>query len=311
MDKMDKIFFIALGIGILSRIIMLNLDQRQYPTQPNILLSQLVLAFVASALGALLVPALIERSYTSITFLSLAAEQFRQVRANRRNTLQNLEDIQLVKRGSAFIEEIARTYEVRNYMCILTSCLTVGLYYLLTSEFKLTQNLSLGISSISGIALALILRKLLTRDSIGDIADVVAVPISFVDNSIMQVGDLKGITNVGLESDRERFLTKGIGIEIIPKDKNYSNAGTLYDPGQRQAIVYNIYSRMGILRADYEPAFVPLPRRNPNNESLMVAYIPIEKNADKVIEAVKSCPILASAKGKNLALKNIKIGTQQ
>ncbi|WKK92072.1 YIEGIA domain-containing protein [Clostridioides difficile] len=47
---------------------MLNLDQKQYPTQPNVLLSQLILAFVASSLGALLVPALINRSYTSITF---------------------------------------------------------------------------------------------------------------------------------------------------------------------------------------------------------------------------------------------------
>ena len=55
---MDKIFFIAIIIGIISRIIMLNLDQKQYPTEPNILLSQLVLAFVASSLGALLVPAL-------------------------------------------------------------------------------------------------------------------------------------------------------------------------------------------------------------------------------------------------------------
>ena len=101
---MDKIFFIGIIIGILSRLIMLHLDQKQYPTEPNILLSQLVLAFVASALGSLLVPALIERSYTSITFLSLAAQQFRQVRDNRRDTLQNLEDVQLIQRGNAFIE---------------------------------------------------------------------------------------------------------------------------------------------------------------------------------------------------------------
>lgn len=50
---MDKIFFIGIIIGILSRLIMLHLDQKQYPTEPNILLSQLVLAFVASALGSL------------------------------------------------------------------------------------------------------------------------------------------------------------------------------------------------------------------------------------------------------------------
>ena len=100
---MDKIFFIGIMIGIISRLIMLNLDDKQYPTQPNILTSQIVLAFVASSLGALLIPALVNRSYTSITFLSLAAEQFRQVRSNRRDTLQDLESIQLVPRGNSFI----------------------------------------------------------------------------------------------------------------------------------------------------------------------------------------------------------------
>ena len=305
---MDKVFFIAVAIGILSRIMMLNIDQRQYPTQPNMLLSQLVLAFVASSLGALLVPALRDRAYTSITFLSLAAEQFRQVRENRRDTLQNLEDVQLVKRGEAFIEEIARTYEIRNYMCIVTSLLTIGLYYIIVDEFKIKANICLIISSVAGLLLAFILKKLLTRDSIGDIADVKIVKISFVDESIMQVGDLKGITNVGLKSDRERYLSRGIGIEIRPKDNNYTNAGILYDSGQRQAIAYNLYSRLGLYREFNEPAFVPLPRRNPKNESLMIAYIPMEKDEQKVIEAVKSCPILASAKGKNLSLKNYKIG---
>lgn len=304
---MDKIFFIGIIIGILSRLIMLHLDQKQYPTQPNILLSQLVLAFVASSLGALLVPALIERSYTSITFLSLAAQQFRQVRDNRRDTLQKLEDVQLIQRGDAFIEEIARTYEVRNYTCIVTSFLTVGIYYIITSEFKLESTISIIISSICGVILAFILKNLLTRESIDDIADVVPAKISFVDESIMQIGDLKGITNVGLEKDREKYLSKGLAIEIIPKDKNYTNIGTIYDPGQRQAIIYNIYSRIGILRESNEPAFYPLPRINLNNGSLMIAVVPVDKDMDKLIDAVKSCPILSSAKGKNISLKNYKI----
>ena len=304
---MDKIFFIGIIIGMLSRFIMLHLEQKQYPTEPNILLSQLVLAFVASSLGALLVPALIERSYTSITFLSLAAQQFRQVRDNRRDTLQSLEDVQLIQRGNAFIEEIARTYEVRNYTCIVTSFITVGIYYVITSEFKLEEIPSIIISSICGVVLAFILKKTLTRKSIGDIADVVPAEISFVDESIMQIGELKGITNVGLEEDRQKYLTKGLGIEIIPKDKSYTNIGTIYDPGQRQAIIYNIYSRIGISREDIEPAFYPLPRINLKNGSLMIAVVPVDKDINKLIDAVKSCPILSSAKGKNVSLKNYKI----
>ena len=308
---MDKVFFIGIIIGLITRLIMLNLEQKQYPTQPNVLISQLVLAFVASCLGALLVPALIERSYTSITFLSLAAEQFRQVRENRRDTLTELEAKQLVKRGNAFIEEIAKTYEVRNYMCIISSFFTVGFYYLITSEFKVGSNIGLIISTIFGIILAFILKKLLKRDSIGDIADVKIVDVTFENDSILKVGSLSGITNIGLKSERKRFLTRAISIEIIPKDKNYINASIIQDPGQRQTIAYNLYSRLGLYRQKNEPAFTPIPRRNPENESIVIAYLPMEKNEEAIIEAVKSTPIVSSARGKNIALKNYVIGRKE
>ena len=154
--------------------------------------SQIVLAFVASSLGALLIPALVNRSYTSITFLSLAAEQFRQVRSNRRDTLQDLEPTQLVPRGNSFIEEIARTYEIRNYMCIVTSFLTVSVFYILDGEFNVDENTALIISTIVGLVIAYILKKSLSRQSIGDIAEVSIVDISFVNESILKVGSLQG-----------------------------------------------------------------------------------------------------------------------
>lgn len=308
---MDKVFFIGIIIGIMTRLIMLNLDQKQYPTQPNVLISQLVLAFVASSLGALLVPALIERSYTSITFLSLAAEQFRQVRENRRDTLTELEKKQLVKRGNAYIEEIAKTYEVRNYMCVISSFFTVGFYYLIISEFKINENIGLIVSTTFGIIFAFILKKLIKRDTIGDIADVKLVDVTFENDSILKVGSLSGITNVGLKSEREKFLKHAIGIEIIPKNKNYINASIIQDPGQRQTIAYNLYSRLGLYRQKNEPVFTPIPRRNPKNESLVIAYLPIEKNKESIIRVVKSTPIVSSAKGKNLALKNYIIGNKE
>ncbi|WP_455538494.1 YIEGIA domain-containing protein [Terrisporobacter sp.] len=304
---MDKIFFVGMIIGLTSRLIMLNLDQKQYPSQPNILVSQTVLAIVASSLGALLIPALMNRSYTSITFLSLAAEQFRQVRSNRRDTLQSLEETQLIKRGNSYIEEIARTYEVRNYMCIVTSFLTVALFYILSGEFNIDDNTGIIISAIAGICITLILKKLLLRKSIGDIAEVSIVDISFVNETILKVGSLQGITNIGLKTDRERYLKDGIGIEIKPKDDSYENAGVLNYPGQREAICYNVYSRLGVLREDDEPVFTPIPRKDPNTQSIFVTFIPIEKDEQKVIEAVKSCPILASSKGKNISLKDLKI----
>jgi len=304
---MNNIFFIGLTIGIISRLIMLNLDNKQYPAQPNVLTSQIVLAFVASSLGSLLIPALINRSYTSITFLSLAAEQFRQVRSSRRNSLQDLEPTQLVPRGNSFIEEIARTYEIRNYMCIVTSFITVACFYGLSNETNISDNSATLISTVIGLSIAFLLRKALSRQCIDDIAEVSIVDISFVDGTLLKVGNLKGITNVGLKRDRDRYLKDGIGIEIRPKNSSYTNAGILSYPGQRQAICYNLYSRLGVLKESDEPAFTPIPRKDPVSQAIYIAFIPMEKDERKVIEAVKSCPILDSARGKHLALRNLRI----
>ena len=87
---MKGIFLIGILIGIISRIITLKTDRKQYPTEPNMLVSQIVLAVIGSALGAMLVPALMQKSYTSVTFLSLAASQFRQVRHTKRSSLMDL-----------------------------------------------------------------------------------------------------------------------------------------------------------------------------------------------------------------------------
>lgn len=302
---MKNIFIIGIVIGILSRVITLNTDRKQYPTEPNMLVSQIVLAAIGSALGALLVPALIEKSYSSITFLSLAASQFRQVRHNRRDALNDMEDSLLVKRGDGYIEEIALTYEVRSYTCILTAVATSSAYHLSKTELMFPEFASVVIGSISGLALAFIFKKLFARKSINDIADVVPAKITF-DGPLLKVNDVV-ISNIGLESSRQRYLKHGLAVEIIPKDKSYTNSGIILNNGQRQTIANIVYSRLGIMKSPDEPDFTPLLRRNPKNGSLVMPYIPLEKDMDKLIDAVRSTPIIESAKGKNWALKNYAI----
>ncbi|MDC9435751.1 YIEGIA domain-containing protein, partial [Clostridioides difficile] len=56
-----------------------------------------------------------------------------------------------------------------------------------------------------------------------------------------------------------------------------------------------------------EPALTPIPRKDTGSEAIYIAFIPMEKDERKVIEAVKSCPILDSARGKHLALRNLRI----
>ena len=299
------IFIVAMATGILSRILTLNLDSKQYPSQPNILVSQLVLAVIASSLGALLVPALANQSYTSITFLSLAAEQFRSVRKDQRNTLENLEDLQLVKRGESYIEEIARTYETRNYICIITSIMTGFVYRFATVEFHMSEGISITLGAICGIILALILKRVTKRQSLEDIADIVPAKINF-DGPLLKVDDVV-ISNIGLESSKKRYLEQGLAVRIIPKNGDYMNAGIINNPGQRQAIAHTVYIRLGVFRDADEPDFAPLIRRDPNDQSMVLPFVPLKKDMDKLIEAVKSAPVLETAKGKNIALKKYNI----
>ena len=54
----------------------------------------------------------IEKDFSAITFLTLAATQFRDVRNMERNTLQQLDGYELVPRGNTYIEGIALVLKV-------------------------------------------------------------------------------------------------------------------------------------------------------------------------------------------------------
>ena len=98
-------------IGLATRLYMLVTDYRQYPTYLHGKIIHLSLAFIASGLGTIAVPAIMEEEFAAITFLALAASQFRDVRNMERNTLTELDAFELVPRGSTYIEGIAIAFE--------------------------------------------------------------------------------------------------------------------------------------------------------------------------------------------------------
>ena len=73
-------------------------------------------------------PVYFEKDFSAITFLTLAATQFRDVRNMERNTLQQLDGYELVPRGNTYIEGIALVFESRNYLAMLTSFVTTFAY---------------------------------------------------------------------------------------------------------------------------------------------------------------------------------------
>lgn len=274
---------------------MMRIDYRQYPTYPQAYLSHFTLGIIAAGLGAVVIPAIAEKEYVAVTFLAMAAQHFRDVRSLERQSLDNIEPTELVPKGTAYIEDIAKTFEARNYMAIITATITGFVMYIgELLEYSITIRTILGI--IGGVMIIVFLHKLLETKVIEDIADVKEAKISF-EGPILTIGNI-AVMNIGLKGSQKVFMQKGIAVEIIPRDPNAT--AILANAGQRQAIQHNAAIQLGIRKDIDEPDFTPIARRNSENGNVVMAIVTMEPNVECLIEAVRRTPILESSKRKPL-----------
>ena len=91
--SISDISTIVTGIimGTMARLITLKVDFRQVPSYPGAYFNNIVLGIIASALGAVAIPAVLSRDFVSITFLTVAVQEFREVRTAERESLEKLE----------------------------------------------------------------------------------------------------------------------------------------------------------------------------------------------------------------------------
>lgn len=274
---------VLLGIvfGVVSRLLTLKTDYRQYPTYPHGRIIHISLGVIAAALGAVAVPALFDKDYTAITFLTLAASQFRDVRKMERETLTKIDNMELVRRGATYIEGIAMVFEGRNYLVIMSA--------LITSMFAILLNVWFGIAA--GLLTLLVVVKLKSGKSISHIATVEPGEVR-VDGPDLFVSDIY-IMNVGLKANQEIIASRGLGYIITPKNPN--GKVTISNLGQRQAIMYDLATILGVYRDDGEPALIPMAKLDMNDGRLAVFLLPQDKDANKGREIVLRVPILESA----------------
>ncbi|MDQ1909436.1 YIEGIA family protein [Paenibacillus sp. GD4] len=274
---------IILGVifGLLARISMLRTDYRQYPTYPHGKIIHLSLGFIAAGLGAVAVPSLLDKNYTAITFLSLAAQQFRDVRNMERQTLTQIDSHELVPRGATYIEGIAMVFEGRNYLVIFTA--------FATALFSILFPWYWGI--VAGLGAMLITNYFKTGKSISHIADVQIAEVK-LDGPDLFVDDIY-IMNVGLEDTRKLIQRKAIGLVVVPKNKN--SRVTLANPGQRQAILHDICTIMGVYRDEGEPSLVPLAKLDMEDGRLAVFLLTQEQDKEKAKQVILRAPVLESA----------------
>src|SRR4051812_48635812 len=110
MPDTSLIILIGTICGMACRLFMMRTDYRQYPTYPHGRIVHLGLGVIASGLGSVLVATLLQKNYTAVTFLTLAASQFRDVRNMERQMLTNIDSMELVPRGVTYIEGIAMAF---------------------------------------------------------------------------------------------------------------------------------------------------------------------------------------------------------
>ncbi len=165
--------------GMLARLSMLRTDYRQYPTHPHGKIIHLSLGIIAAALGSVAVPALLKKDYTAVTFLTVAAQQFRDVRNMERDTLTKIDGMELVQRGATYIEGIAMVFEGRNYLVIMSS--------FVTSFAAITLNWYLGLAV--GVLSLIVVHLLRAGKSLSHIATVKEAPVR-QEGADLYVGDI-------------------------------------------------------------------------------------------------------------------------
>ena len=287
----------AILMGTLARFLNLKEDYRQYPTFPNGYLIHLLTGFIAAALGAVAIPALMTKNFVAVTFLALAIQQFRDVRKMEANSLEGLEQTEFAYRGAAYIDGIAKTFEARNYIALTVSFITA-------LTIQLVNNRNIWINVVSGIIIGLISFLILKRVSkgktVGDIAQVKAGKVE-VKGSELYVDGIYVSNQLGSENARKLFKEEGLAVVIYPNEEHFRI--TLDNYGLRQAMLFEATRSVGVKRYHFT-------RKDYEEGKGIIALVPLVPDIDRMIEAVKKTPLLESVKKSHALMKTNLVGRE-
>lgn len=279
--------------GTLARLSLLRVDYRQYPSTPQGFWVHFVLGMLASSLGAVAVPAILSQDWVAVTFLAMAAQHFREIRNMERTSMETMERGEYVRRGGAYIEDIAKKFESRNYIALLTAL------------FSCVGAITAGAAAGAAVGAACIvgLRRLTKPRYVRALAKVERVGFAF-DGFLLKIDGVV-MKSVGLSSAREILLRELYCCKILPESSEAII--TLAEPGQRAAIVYDVCTQLGVAQDDEEPDLRPFSKYDGANQAVYIGVV-LRGGGDALVEAVKNCIILEGSRKKPAQSKAGEIG---
>ncbi|CQR73796.1 hypothetical protein SOV_32980 [Sporomusa ovata DSM 2662] len=291
------VIIIAAAMGTIARILVLKVDYKQYPSYPNGYLIHIVLAFIAASIGAVAIPAVKSNNYTAVTFLALAVQHFRDVRKTERESLRGLEQTEYTPRGEAYIDGIAKTFEARNYFALVVALASSAVMEIIVAiQWGLTIQIISGI--ITGAFVYLVISNFSKGKTVGDIANVRLAKIK-VDGSEISVEGTFVSSLAGTENAQKMIEDEGVAVVIEPTQKHFMIA--LHNFGQRKAILFEATRTLGAKRYNFT-------RKDYETGRIIILFVPIVRDDEKLLEVVKNTPLLESVKKSHTVLKSTVMG---
>ncbi|HEU4964965.1 MAG TPA: YIEGIA domain-containing protein [Bacilli bacterium] len=289
----------AILTGTIARWLVLKEDYRQYPSYPNGYLIHLVTGFVAASLGAVALPALLTKNFVAVTFLTLAIQQFRDVRKMEKSSMKDLENTEFTHRGDAYIDGIAKTFEARNYFALLVS-LSASIGYAVTDYILDVGVVKLVVSVAVGFLVFYLLKRFSKGKVIQDIATVEPGAISIREDQLY-VNDIFVSNLVGSDVAQDFLQKEGLAVVIRPKEQHYRIALDNY--GQRQAILFEVTRALGVRRYAFT-------RKQFTTGEIAIAIAPILQDSGAMAEVVKNTPLLENTRKSHAMMQTNLVGEE-
>jgi hypothetical protein len=229
------------------------------------------------------IPALLTNDFAAVTFLMLAVQHFRDIRKQIQESLEQIDPSGFTPRGSAYIDGISKTFEARNYICLLTAFGTVLALYLVGGE-NLPLNTAIALVVGSGLAWGMI--AFTKGKCIGDICTLHFGEIE-VKGSELYVDGIWVTAMLGIDKRRDMFLKQGVALVATPKSEKQRL--TLENSGQRTAMMFDAARLFGVKEMWFT-------KRSLADGRVVIAFIPMTGDKAQILTAVRNTPILESVR---------------